>query len=244
MFSPSFAISCVTASADGLGRLGGSGQLRQSRRIARSRLAERVVRRDPVGQPSAKAAEVGSVRATKSVSQLTSTSTAALGRDAGDDEPLGGRPVRPCAPRPPAPLAEDLLGLLEVAVGFHERLLAVHHPDAGLGAQIGHRFGRDFHGSPDASESTVDSRRARSARAGRLSTCGLRTSDSVYEATSDDDGGRGELRRARPRFLGRGFARPRAPRGRAGPRAPRRRPATRRAGSRGSRRRCPGSRGR
>ena len=73
------------------------------------------------------------VRATKSVSQLTSTMRAdpAAGVDVALDEPLLGRAVRLLLRDAEAALAQDLDGLLLVAAGFDERALAVH--DAGAG---------------------------------------------------------------------------------------------------------------
>ena len=61
-----------------------------------------------------------------------------LRSDARDHEPFGRDAVRLARRGGEPPLAEDLLGFLEVAGGLDERPLAVHHPDARLGAQVGH----------------------------------------------------------------------------------------------------------
>ena len=79
-----------------------------------------------------------SLRATKSVSELTSTSAASLASAA--------RPIRPSAATRPAFLAAlaEALGPqpvdrgLHVAVGLVERRLAIHHARAGLVAQVLH----------------------------------------------------------------------------------------------------------
>ena len=59
----------------------------------------------------------------------------ALDGDVRDDEALGSRAAGLLRRRGEALLAEDLARFVEVALGFDERLLAVHHPGAGFGAQ-------------------------------------------------------------------------------------------------------------
>ena len=75
------------------------------------------------------------LRATKSVSELTSTIApdVVLGDQA--DQALGRHPVRLLGGLGQALLAQPVDGLFHVAVGFGERRLAVHHAGAGLVAQ-------------------------------------------------------------------------------------------------------------
>ena len=144
MFSPSLAIRWVTASATvGSGR---PGELGERRALAGRRVSERRVRGDEVGEPLGQGAE-SSVRATKSVSQLTSTSTAAPGVTRATTRPSEVARSALLRGRREAALAKDLAGFFEVAAGLDERLLAIHHPDAGLGAQVRHNLRRDFHDS-------------------------------------------------------------------------------------------------
>src|SRR6266508_3691495 len=168
----------------GLAGLGGSGQLQQSRRIARSRFSECRVRRDQIGHAFSQAAEVGCPRDEVRLA-VDLDQHGRPGRHAGHDQSLRRRPVRLTRRSRQTPFAKDLAGLFEVAVGFHQRFLAIHHTDAGLGAQIRHRFGRNFHGSPmtfSCPRSNVQG--PRQPRTGSL----LWTLDfglGYYEATSD-----------------------------------------------------------
>ena len=79
-----------------------------------------------------------SLRATKSVSQLTSMSTPepAAGMDVGGDEALAGVAAGLLGGRCLAPLAEQDDGLLEVAVRLLEGALAVHEAGAGALAEL------------------------------------------------------------------------------------------------------------
>jgi hypothetical protein len=58
--------------------------------------------------------------------------------DVSDDQPLGRRAPRLARRRGQPLLSEDLPRLFDVAAGLDQRLLALHHADAGLGAQVGH----------------------------------------------------------------------------------------------------------
>ena len=85
-----------------------------------------------------------SLRATKSVSQLSSTSAPILPSwlDVARDDAF----LRRCTAGAllglgDALLAQALDGLLHVAVVFLERLLAIHHAGAGALAQLGHILG-------------------------------------------------------------------------------------------------------
>ena len=125
------------------GRPGETGQLR---RVARTRIAERLVRGDPVGELLRERPEV--LRAGDEVGlAIDLDEHRALDRDVRNDEPLGSRAPGLGGRGGEALLAKDLARFVEVALRFHERLLAVHHPGAGFGAQVGYELGVDFHGS-------------------------------------------------------------------------------------------------
>ena len=116
------------------------------RGIARPRLAESIVRRDLVGQPVREIPEVGGAGDEIGLA-VHLEEDRRLRRDARDDEAFGRGAVRLSRGGGQPSLAEDLLGLLEVAGGLDERAPAVHHPDARLRAQIRHEFRTDFHDS-------------------------------------------------------------------------------------------------
>ena len=89
-----------------------------------------------------------SVRATKSVSQFSSTSAAVPPSTVVADEAFGGDAAGLLGGGGEALLAEDLLGLVDVAVRLFERALAVEHPGAGLVAEhLDHHCG-NRHGDP------------------------------------------------------------------------------------------------
>ena len=78
-----------------------------------------------------------SLRATKSVSELTSTTAPPCLR--GDaDQALGGDAAGLLGGLRQALLAQPVDGLLDVALGLGQRGLAVHHAGAGLVAQLLH----------------------------------------------------------------------------------------------------------
>ena len=77
-----------------------------------------------------------SLRATKSVSELTSTTTPRLRLDRHADKTLGRHAPALLGRLGEALLAQPVDRLLDVAVGLAQRILAIHHARAGLFAQI------------------------------------------------------------------------------------------------------------
>ncbi len=143
MFSLSTATSCVTASPTVSPP--GHDSFPSSAVSPARRVAEGVVRRDAVGELADEDPEVLGPRDEVGLA-VDLEQHRPLDRDVGDDEPLRGRPAGLGGGGREPLLAEDLPGFLEVALGFHEGLLAVHHSGARLGAQVGNGFRRDFHG--------------------------------------------------------------------------------------------------
>ena len=83
-----------------------------------------------------------SVRATKSVSQLSSIIATSVppACDGDDDEPLRRGAAAALLGLGDALLAEDLHRLVHVAAGLFERRLAIHHARAGAGAELADVF--------------------------------------------------------------------------------------------------------
>jgi hypothetical protein len=67
------------------------------------------------------------------------------GVDVGGDDPLGSGPAGLLGGRRQALLPQDLPGVFEVALGLHQRRLAVHHPGAGLFPELAHHFRGNAH---------------------------------------------------------------------------------------------------
>ena len=89
-----------------------------------------------------------SLRATKSVSALSSI-TAAPPCPRGDgDEALGGDAVGLLGGVGKTLDAQPVDGRFHVASGFGQRLLAIHHASAGFFAQFFHHGGGDFGHGP------------------------------------------------------------------------------------------------
>ena len=84
-----------------------------------------------------------SLRATKSVSELTSTTTPTVGLNGDADEALGGDAAALLGGLGEALLAQPVDRRLDVALGLVQRVLAVHHARAGLFAQILDQCGGD-----------------------------------------------------------------------------------------------------
>jgi hypothetical protein len=133
------------AVGDRLGRPVGSRKLADRPGVARARLAECGVRRHLLGERLRERAEVRGARDEVRLA-VHLDQDGGLGGDPRDHESFGGGAVRLARGRREPLLAEDLLGLLEVAGGFDERPLAIHHSHARFGAQIGYEFRSDFHG--------------------------------------------------------------------------------------------------
>ena len=85
-----------------------------------------------------------SLRATKSVSELTSTRAPVLALDGQADQPFGGDARRLLGGLGKALGPQPVDGGIHVAVGGGERRLAVHHAYAGLLAQVLHHCCGDF----------------------------------------------------------------------------------------------------
>ena len=193
------------------GLAGWPRQLRDLRDVARARVAEGVVRGDPVSQLLGERPEVlGSRHEVRLAVDLEEHG--ALERDVGDDETLGRGAAGLRGRGGQTLLAEDLLGLFEVALRLHQRLLAIHHPGARFGAQVGHELGRDLHDSPQCAAIADDPSRQRSANSFRnhgpdfvRPVFPTRRSPAALRRVGDD-GGLRELRRPRTilggRFLG------------------------------------------
>ena len=144
MFSLSVATSCVTASPTV--SPAGQDSASSSAVVARAGVAERVVRGDPVGELLGERPEI--LRAGDEVGLAVDLDEhRALDRDVRDDEPLGRGAPGLGGRGGEALLAKDLARLVEIALRFHERLLAIHHAGAGFVAQIRDELGVDFHDS-------------------------------------------------------------------------------------------------
>ncbi len=85
-----------------------------------------------------------SLRATKSVSELTSTKAHGIAIDGKSDQPFGGDPSRFLRRLGEALGSQPIDGGIHVAVGGGKRRLAVHHAYAGLLAQVLHHCCGDF----------------------------------------------------------------------------------------------------
>ena len=134
LFSPSFATRWESL-RDGLGRPLGRRQPLERGGDRPTGLAERVVRRDPVGQRLRKGPEVLGARHEIGLA-VDLEQHGRLRRDARDDEPFGGGAAGlRRRPRGPSCGGSSWLPRNRPAASTSASL-AIHHSRAGLGAQI------------------------------------------------------------------------------------------------------------
>ena len=180
-----------------------------------------------------------SLRATKSVSEFTSTIAARWPADLDGDEALGGDAAGLLGGLGEALLAQPVDRGLDVAVGLVERALAVHHARAGLLAQLLHHAAVMFAmAGPFRVEMRLEARRSEATEPGALEAPGFRMPCRSVDGGPMTGRRSGIRRRRRPRRSrgpGRPSRRGRCGRSASGRRRPwrRRRRSSRRAASSG-----------